>query len=119
MWKILIAVGLLLLIVGGILAGFLYQNNKYKKEFDIFYSSYISGKIIKIDKYSRGSNFVLENNPRKFSFYPYVDEHLNNNEIFQYLATPGDSIYKPAYSDTLLLIRGNRIYSYTFQKINN
>lgn len=93
------------------------QHKKGKREFELFYSSQLSGKIIKIKKYSRGSNFILENNANEFAFYPYIDKHLNNNEIFQYIAEPGDSVYKPAYSDTLELIKGDKVYFYTFQKI--
>jgi hypothetical protein len=102
-----------------IFIGVPYQNRKTKREFDLFYSSQLSGKIINMYTYSRGANFILDNNPRKFSFYPYVNKELNNNEIFQYIAKPGDSIYKPAYSDTLFLIKKNAIYSYLFQKHTN
>lgn len=94
------------------------QNKKGKREYNLFYSTTMAGKIIKIKVYSRGSDFILENNSNKFSFYPYTDKDLNDNEIFQYLATPGDSIYKPAYSDTLFLIKRDKTYSYTFQKMN-
>lgn len=93
------------------------QHKKGKREYNLFYSSQLSGKITKIKKYSRGSNFVLENNANEFTFYPYTDKYLNNNEIFQYIAEPGDSIFKPAYSDTLLLIKGNKTYVYAFQKM--
>lgn len=94
-----------------------YQDKKAKNEFDLFYSTQLSGKIVRIDKYARASNFVLDNSPIEFAFYPYVDENLNNGEIFSYIAKPGDSIYKAAYSDTLFLIKKNRMYLYAFQKI--
>jgi len=110
---------LFLLIGGLIFIAIRYQDKKVRKEFDLFYSSHLSGTIVKVDKYSRSANFVLNNNPTKFSFYPYIDKDLNNNEIFQYLVNPGDSVYKPAYSDILLLIKGNKVYSYTFQKNGN
>ena len=83
----------------------------------MFYSTRLSGKIVRTEEYSRGANFVLDNNPIEFTFYPYTDKYLNNDEIFQYIAKPGDSIFKPAYSDTLLLIKGGKIYLYTFQKL--
>jgi len=102
-----------------IFVGINYQNKKVRKEFNLFYSSHLSGRIIKIDNYSRNSNFILDNNSAEFAFNPYTDKKLNNSEIFHYIAKPGDSIYKPAHSDTLLLIKGDKNYYYTFQKKDN
>jgi len=115
MKKVFNIIGLFLLIGGLIFIAIRYQDKKVRKEFDLFNSSHLSGTIVMVDKYSRSANFVLNNNPTEFSFYPFIDKNLNNNEIFQYVAKPGDSIYKPAYSDILLLIKGNKVYSYTFQ----
>ena len=117
MKKMFTVIGLLILIGFLIFIGIRYQDKKVKREFDLFHSSTLSGKIIKIDKYSRGSNFILDDNPTEFAFYPYIDKSLNNGEIFQYVCQLGDSIYKPAYSDTLVLIKGDKVYSYTFQKM--
>lgn len=117
MQKKLFIILMIILVVVTIFVGIPYQNKKGKKEFQLFYSSQLAGRIIKIEEYSRASNFMLDNNPNEFAFYPYTDKQLNNNEIFQYIAEPGDSIFKPAYSDTLLLIKGGKNYVYTFQKM--
>jgi len=117
MQKKLFIIWMLLLAFFAIFYSTTSQHKKGKKEFEIFYSSSLAGTIVRIDKYSRGSNFILDNNPTKFAFYPYTDKYLNNDEIFQYIAKPGDSIVKPAYSDTLLLIKGGKVYLYTFQKL--
>lgn len=117
MQKKLFIIWMIILVGVTIFVGIPYQNKKGKKEFELFYSSPLSGKISTIQKNSRASNFTLDNNPNKFAFYPYTDKQLNNNEIFQYIAEPGDSIFKPAYSDTLLLIKGNKTYVYTFRKM--
>ncbi len=119
MKKLFRIIGLFILIGFLIYFGMQYQDKKVKKEFDLFYSSSLSGTISKIDEYSRSSNFSLVNNSSEFTFYPYVDKGLNDSEIFQYLAKPGDSIYKPAFSDTLLLIKSHKVYSFTFQKKSN
>lgn len=111
--KIIIIIGILLLIFFGVS----YQNRKVRKEFNLFYSSQLSGKISAIQKNSRASNFMLDNNPNDFDFYPYTNKQLNNNEIFQYIAELGDSIFKPAYSDTLILIKKGKKYMYKFQKM--
>ncbi|MGN7787353.1 hypothetical protein ACTJIJ_22655 [Niabella sp. 22666] len=117
MQKKLFIISMLILLCVTVFYFIPYQDEKVKREFDLFYSSQLSGKIIKIEEYSRGSNFILENNPNEYAFYPYTDKRLNNNQIFQYIAKPGDSVFKSAYSDTLFLIKGNKTYSYTFRKI--
>jgi hypothetical protein len=119
MRKKLFIIALSIFFLGSIFVGRIYQNQKTINEFEFFYSSQLSGKIVKIDRYVRASNFVIDNNPAEFAFYPFTNENLNGNEIFSYLAVPGDSVYKPAYSDTLLLIKGNNVYAYTFQKIGD
>ncbi len=117
MKKKLFIVSMFLLACFAIFYSTRWQHNKGRREYNLFYSSQLSGKVVKIEEYSRASNLMLENNPNEFCFYPYTDKHLNNNEIFQYIAKPNDSIYKPAYSDTLFLFKGNKKYAYTFQKM--
>jgi len=39
--------------------------------------------------------------------------------IFLEFAKKGDSVFKPAYSDTLILVKEGKQYFYTFQKIDN
>lgn len=116
MQKKLLFIWLLILLSVTIFYFIPSQDKKVKQEFDLFYSTRLSGKIVRTEEYSRGANFVLDNNPVEFTFYPYTDKHLNNGKIFQYIAEIGDSIYKPAYSDTLILIKNDRSYSYTFKK---
>lgn len=107
-----------LFIIGYIYLGGKYQDEKVKKEFEVFYSSSLSGKIVKVEEYSRGSDFIIDNDSIQYRFYPYTDKQLNYGEKFRRLAKPGDSIYKKAFSDTLSLIKGKRIYLYTFQKFS-
>ncbi|PZR02960.1 MAG: hypothetical protein DI539_27105 [Flavobacterium psychrophilum] len=99
-----------------IVIGTRYQDKKVKKEFTAFNSSMLSGKIKRINEYSRSANFTLDNNPQEFRFFSYPNKKLNNNEIFQHLAIQGDRVYKAAFSDTLLLIKKERTYYFTFQK---
>ncbi|MBL7718442.1 MAG: hypothetical protein JNL72_06380 [Flavipsychrobacter sp.] len=113
--KLRIIVGVVVILTV-LYASTLLQTKKADREFDIFNSAQLSGRIIKIDRYSRASNFILDNNPEEFGFYPYTDKNLNNGEIFSRIAKVGDSVYKPAFSDTLALIRAEGTYLYTFQK---
>lgn len=88
---------------------------KGKSEFKDFYRSDIVGTIsCKTYAGSSGAYFCVDD--ERYNFHPYTSD-LNDNKIFEYLAEPGDSIYKPAYSDTLLLIKEGRKYRYTFIKI--
>jgi hypothetical protein len=43
---------------------------------------------------------------------------LNENEKFNIVAKKGDIVIKPAYSDTLRLIKTDKVFLYTFQKFN-
>ncbi|SFW74352.1 hypothetical protein [Chitinophaga sancti] len=49
----------------------------------------------------------------KYVFLP--DAHL----WFERTAEIGDSVIKPAFSDTLILKKGNKIYPFTFRKYPN
>lgn len=116
MWKLFLMIVLIILIGSIFVIGTIYQNKKVLKDFDLFYSSFLNGRITKVDKYSRGAIFKLNNSSTKYTFYPDTDKNLNEGEIFQYLAQPGDSIYKQPFSDTLILIKDDKTYLYTFKK---
>lgn len=87
-----------------------------KKSFNNFYSSHIEGILNGVNGHSRGVGFSIENSDKGFSFYPKTSE-LNNNKRFSGFAQKGDSIYKAAYSDTLRLFKENKVYLYTFSRI--
>ncbi len=96
--------------------GWKYQSKKTFIEFKQFNETSISGRIIFIEKYSREATFKIEKNPNAFKFYPITNQSLNSSHIFDYFAKPGDSVWKPAYSDTLFLFKNGQVYQYTFQK---
>ncbi len=83
-----------------------------------FYTSDIIGRIEKTSIWHRGTGFKIINNDNRFLFYPYTSE-LNNKNKFRYFAATGDSIYKPALSDTLKLFKNGKIYRYTFRKYDS
>ncbi len=83
-----------------------------------FYTSDIIGRLEKTYIWRRGTGFKIINNDNRFLFYPYTSE-LNNKNKFRYFATTGDSIYKPALSDTLKLFKNGKIYRYTFIKYDS
>lgn len=90
-------------------------HQKGEAEFIDFYRSDIIGTIsCKTYAGSSGAYFCVDD--ERYNFHPYTSD-LNDNKIFEYLAETGDSIYKPAYSDTLILIKEGKKYRYTFSKI--
>ncbi|MGM0580938.1 MAG: hypothetical protein ACQETL_09685 [Bacteroidota bacterium] len=91
-------------------------HDESEEKFTYFYNSSIAGKIT-CDPYagSSGTYFCVEG--KRFNFLPYSNIH-NDNNIFSRFANVGDSIYKEAKSDTLILIKGNNVYEYTFWKNN-
>ncbi|MCG8387833.1 MAG: hypothetical protein MJA30_19935 [Cytophagales bacterium] len=107
-----IFIGLLILLA---IFQSMHVDKRAEQRFERFYNSSLEGRISCQPEGSvAGSKFCIEN--QKFYFHPYTSE-LNRNKIFEYLAESGDSIYKPAYSDTLILIKEGKEYRYTFAKI--
>lgn len=104
-------------ILLGVFAYFhsIYLNRISLKRFNKFYSSNIEGIIsCEVDGSIAGEFFCV--NEEEFCFLPYTSE-INNNSIFDYTAKIGDSVYKPAFCDTLLLIKPDHTYKYTFEKL--
>ena len=54
-----------------------------------------------------------------YSIKTQSDKTNTQTKNIQYWAKPGDSIYKKAFSDTLSLIKDNKVYFYTFKKLGN
>jgi hypothetical protein len=92
-----------------------YSRNRGIHNYNNFYNSFVNGKIESIEVKLKGVGLKIYSNETEFIFYPYTSE-LNEKEIFNYLARKGDSVYKPAFSDTLQLVKSDKIYKYTFQK---
>jgi hypothetical protein len=112
--------GTVILIVCSIFAALLYllflsTKRKALNDYKIFYSANLKGKII--DKYasSGGERFILDNSPQEFRFQSKMSV-FNNFNTFEYTAENGDSVIKPAFSDTLIVIKNKSgiIYKYDF-----
>jgi hypothetical protein len=88
---------------------------QYENEFDEFNKAELLGIIDKIEIKHHGVGFRLNNNANEFVFFPYTNK-INNNKIINLFAKRGDSIIKSSFSDTLILIKDNKKYRYTFNK---
>lgn len=85
------------------------------KRFDVFFNSNLNGEIQKIGIKHHGVSLKMNNDENEYVFYPYTSD-LNDKNVFNYFANAGDSIIKPFNTDTLILIKQNKRYKYTFQK---
>jgi|SRR5690242_9864285 len=90
-----------------------------RQDLAIFLSAKLEGKVVYLYSSSGGERFSLDNSPRKFIFWAHTGV-LNDYHSFDKTAEIGDSIVKPAYSDTLLLIKkSGKRYEYTFKTSYN
>lgn len=95
----------------------MHTKKKGKKEFKEFYTTTITGMISCVPNGSTaGTYFCVDGN--RYNFHPYTAD-INENKIFSRFAAVGDSIYKPAYADTLVLVKNGKKYMYIFSKIED
>lgn len=93
----------------------IYGTKRFKNQLRTFDESEIIGRIEKVRISHHGTGFNLSTDSTEYIFYPYTSE-LNKKNVFHQYAKKGDSIIKLRLSDTLILIKKNVDYKYTFQK---
>lgn len=86
-----------------------------QKDFNDFNKNLINGTINFVGIRHHGSAFSINSGNRVYIFYPYINSSLNSIHTFESFASIGDSVFKPAYSDTLYLIKSEKTYKYTFK----
>ena len=89
--------------------------NKGSVNFEEFNSALIDSQIKSIGTAYKGTGMMLMDG-REFIFYPLTDKSLNEGKIFNFIAEEGDHVFKPAFSDTLFLVHGDKKLAYTFKK---
>jgi hypothetical protein len=83
------------------------------ERFEEFFSHDVSGRIIDIGS---SSGFAyLRVRDTTYEFLPHFSGS-DRKWFFREIAAVGDSIYKPAYSDTLYLYKQGSTYWFTFAK---
>ena len=90
--------------------------NKALENYKAFNKADINGEIEFLDIARKGNFFRIKNCEIEFVFNPITSD-LNSNYVFDDIAEVGDIIIKPRFSDTLKLIKKNKVYFCTFQKI--
>nr|WP_157247060.1 hypothetical protein [Pedobacter panaciterrae] len=84
-----------------------------KKEMEKAERVSIIGKLSQI-AVSNGSVYIqVEGSSERFTIIPIQEE---GGQYFSNVASIGDRIEKKAYSDTMLLFKGEKVYSYTLRK---
>ena len=110
-------IGILIFVL--ILLGGRYQTKLSLDNFKLFNESNLDGIISYVGIKNHGVSFKLENDTSEYVFYPISDKTINGGHIFNYFAEPGDKVIKEAYGDTLLLIKSDNTYKYTFLKMKD
>ena len=95
--------------------GQVYTNNLAKTDFKNFNSSLIKGRLVEKGITHHTVSFMVDNDTKRYVFYPKINSS-NESADFEYFSELGDSIIKRAFSDTLFLLKGNKLYRYTFDK---
>jgi hypothetical protein len=95
-----------------------YVNKQAKADKDHFNTADIHGIFVKRETRHHTVAFQVDNLPDWFVFWPKTRVGFSSDD-FEYFVRPGDSIIKRVNADTLYLIRGDRIYHYTFEKVND
>lgn len=106
----IIAIALLICIA---IISQIHKRKKGKMQYKQFYTSSIHGIIQDVTASAGTTYFSI--NGKRYGFWPR--RILTNKDYrFSIFAKHGDSISKPAYSDTLKLIKKNKKYLFTFKK---
>src|SRR5690606_998470 len=106
----------IIIVFGGIfIISSIEVSKRTKKDYKMFNKSDIKGVLLRGSSGSGIDRFYLKDDEKEYRFSPYTSE-LNDFEIFVHIAKVGDSIIKPAFSDTLILIHDGRILKYIFKK---
>lgn len=88
-----------------------------KEHFAAFNAAELNDTIARVRAAHRGCGLMVRHDPVEYVFYPSTDV-ANKRRRFRLTAKPGDVVRKGAYSDTLMLIKKERIYQFTFWKPN-
>ncbi len=94
-----------------------YGSKRDLKQFDKFFTAELRGSIEWVKIKNHGVAFKLNNNINEYVFHPSTSS-LNENHIFDHFAAPGDSLIKASKSNTMILVKDQKKYKYTFQQFS-
>ena len=99
-----------------LIIGYFYSKKTSLIIYNKFNSANIHGKLVYVGDEQKACAIQVSENPNIYIFHPYTDKLLNDGNIFDSFAQPGDEVVKPPNSDTLFLIKNKKVYKYTFFK---
>lgn len=81
--------------------------------FTKFYNTALDGRLASV--YASRETYIRVGASREeYAFYPRSNDSLDDGNYFPRFAEVGDSVRKPARSDTLYLLKNGRTYKYLF-----
>jgi len=118
--KISILIGMSIFVLGIIIYPLFfsdYYDKKYKDIYCYFDSTHIEGVIEKLGTRNHGTSIKIKSIKKQFIYYP---EYLYYQKpLFRHLVEVGDSLYKPANSRKIKLIKNNKKeYIYSFKEFD-
>ena len=113
---LLICLAIVIVVVVYLILGVQYTDRQLKLEYEKFNNANIDGLIEYVGiKYHRIA-LKIENSS-EFVFFANNNPKQGKGEVFEDIAAKGDRIIKPAFSDTLILLKSKVEYRYTFKKL--
>ena len=95
-----------------------FQMKIYKEKESLFFNENITGKIIRITSGGRHLTYMKLDKPKR-EINVLIETNIlikNEQALFYDIAQVGDSLYKPAYSDTIYLYRKDSLIKVCFNK---
>lgn len=102
----------------GIQGKFIKVYTDEQKAYNNFYAANLKAEIIHINKAAPSEYFILNNIDNEFSFISIPNNNTDNKQLTD-IASVGDSIIKPQFSDTLTLKKKQTNKSYNFGFVEN
>lgn len=90
------------------------MDKKIVEAYNNFYTSDIRGQLESTSIKYHMTSFKMQEDNQEYIFSPYTDI---NGHIFDAVSKPGDSIIKPAYSDTILVKKRNEEFKFSFTNL--
>ncbi len=86
------------------------------EEFAFFNTANIEGAVEMVGTKHHTTSFKIRGVKHEFVLWANIDRKLNDNKTFGDVASMGDTIIKPAKSDTLMVLHLGKTYKYTFRE---
>lgn len=111
--KIYLLIIIIIAILGYLIVSNRIITKKLKYENVKFYNATLDGNLKYISIKQHRISIQLVNDSAEYLFNP---ESINHSKSFIDIADVDDKIYKPSFSDTLVLIKNGNFYKFNFEK---